>query len=92
MRGDRAEQDEGRSRRGGVEEEEAVNECLSVAAQGQMSGDCDSSRARTAKWPARDRRGDRGRIAEDVLAGRGGKQRGEHVSSQSGDCFCRQPQ
>lgn len=53
MRGarDRAERDEGRSRRGGVEGEEAVNECLSVVAQGQMSGDCDSSRARTAKWP-----------------------------------------
>lgn len=38
--------------KGGVEGEEVVNECLSVAAQGQMSGDCDSSRARTAKWPA----------------------------------------
>lgn len=51
------------------EGEEAGNECLSVAAEGQMSGQCDSSRAQTAKWPTRDRRGDRGGIAEDVLVG-----------------------
>lgn len=60
-----------------------VNECLSVAAQGHMSGDCDSSRARTAKWPARDRRGDRGRIAEDVLAGSGGANKEENMCQVS---------
>lgn len=63
-----------RGARGGGEE--AGNECLSVAAEGQASGQRDSSRARTAKWPTGDRRGDGGGIAEDVL---GGKQREEYV-------------